>query len=97
MPRAFHIPQPSVIVAATLLALAACTEPPSWQKLLAAKISEQYPAYQVMPAPAGALVVQRPGQAALPVDVDAIAKFCQRGPKDCNYAIDQMLLDLRSP
>ena len=97
MPRAFHIPQPSVIVAATLLALAACTEPPSWQKLLAAKISQQYPAYQVLATPAGALVVQRPGQATSPVDVDAIAKFCQRGPKDCNYAIDQLLLDLRSP
>ena len=80
---------------ALLLALAACTEAPSWQKLLAAKITEQYPGYQVQPAPGGGLMVERPGLAPVPVDVDAIARFCQRGPKDCNYATDQLLLDLR--
>jgi hypothetical protein len=83
-------------VAAALCALAACSDaPPSWQKLLAAKITEQYPAYQVQPAPDGGLLVQRPGQSAMPVDVNAIAQFCQRGPKDCDYATDQMLLELR--
>ncbi len=82
---------------ALLLALAACTEPPSWGKLLAAKIAEQYPGYQVQPAPDGSLLVTRPGLAAKPVDVAAIAQFCQRGPKDCNYATDQMLLELGRP
>lgn len=96
MLRFFRFPLPSVIVSAALPALAACSEPVSWQKLLAAKVSQQYPAYQVTPTPAGALLVERPGQAALPVDVDAIAQFCQRGPRDCEYAIDQMLLELRS-
>ena len=79
------------------LAIAACTEPPSWQKLLAAKVAEQYPRYQVDEMADGSLLVRRPGQAALPVDVKAIARFCQRGPKDCNYATDQMLLELRGP
>ncbi len=80
---------------AVLLLLASCSEPPSWQKLLASKITEQFPAYQTEPAPNGALTVKRPGQPDKTVDVDDIARFCQRGPKDCNYATDQMLLDLR--
>jgi hypothetical protein len=77
------------------LALCGCTEPPSWQKLLATKITDQFPTYQPEPAPNGALTVKRPGQPDIRVDVDDIARFCQRGPKDCNYATDQMLLDLR--
>jgi len=80
---------------AVLLVLAACTEPPSWQKLLAAKITQQYPAYTVQPTPDGNLKVERPGLPPVPVDVDAIARFCQRGPQDCNYATDQMLLALQ--
>ena len=79
---------------ALLMAVAGCTEPPSWQQLLTAKIAQQYPSCRVQPAQDGTVMVQRPGQADLPVDVDAIARFCQRGPKDCNYAIDQMLLQL---
>lgn len=77
------------------LALGACGEPPSWQKLLRLRITDQYPNYRVQPTPNGGLVVERPGLPALPVDVDAIARFCQRGPKDCNYATDQMLLQLQ--
>ena len=84
-------------MAAMLIALAACTQPVSWQTLLAAKIAQQYPAYQVQPASDGALLVQRPGLAAVPIDVTAISQFCRRGPKDCNYATDQMLLELRRP
>jgi hypothetical protein len=78
-----------------VLALGACTQPVSWQKLLAAKIAEQYPSYRVQQLPDGNLSVERPGLPAAPVDVDAIARFCQRGPGDCNYATDQMLLALR--
>lgn len=77
------------------LALGACSEAPSWQKLLAARITAQYPGYSAQPAPGGGLIVERPGLAPVPVDVDAIARFCQRGPKDCNYATDQMLLELQ--
>ena len=79
---------------AAALLTAACTQAPSWQKLLTAKISEQYPRYTVQPLPDGSVVVRRPGQADVPVDINAIAEFCRRGPKDCNYATDQMLLAL---
>lgn len=82
---------------AALLTLSACSEQPSWQRLLAVKIVDQFPAYQAEPTPKGGLMVKRPGQADKPVDVDDIARFCLRGPKDCNYAIDQMLLGLREP
>ncbi|HXD39235.1 MAG TPA: hypothetical protein VN649_01640 [Ramlibacter sp.] len=91
-PNPFSIAGPVTLV----LLLVACSEsPPSWQKLLAGKISEQYPTYQVQPTAGGGLMVQRPGRPAIAVDVEAIARFCQRGPRDCNYATDQMLLELR--
>ena len=77
--------------------LAACTEPPGWQKLLAAKIGQQYPAYKVVPSEGGNLSVERPGMSTMPVDVNAIAAFCLRGTKDCDYATDQMLLQLQKP
>lgn len=75
--------------------LFACTEAPTWQSLLSAKISEQYPDYKVQAATGGGLLVERPGKSTLPVDADAIGRFCQRGPKDCNYATDLMLLELQ--
>lgn len=77
-----------------LALLPACTEAPTWQKLLTLKITEQYPSYQVQTTETGSLLVLRPGKSTLPVDADAIGKFCQRGPKDCNYVTDQMLLEL---
>lgn len=43
----------------------------------------------------GSLLVERAGLAPVPVDVDDIAKFCLRGPKDCDYATDQMLTALQ--
>ena len=83
-----------VLLAAALMTLGACTEAPTWQKLLTLKITEQYPNYKVHTIASGGLMVERPGKSALPVDADAIGRFCQRGPKDCNYATDQMLLEL---
>ena len=76
--------------------LSACTEAPSWQKLLARKIKEHYPSYDVQATPDGALKVSRPNLPDARVNVDEIAQLCQRGPKDCNYATDQMLLTLQS-
>ena len=39
--------------------------------------------------------VEAPGKPDIRVDVNGIAQFCRRGPKDCDYATDQMLLKLR--
>ena len=90
-----------LIRAALLIALAfgavpSCTEAPSWQKLLANKIKEHYPSYDVQATPDGALKVARPNLPDARVNVEEIAQLCQRGPKDCNYATDQMLLELQA-
>jgi hypothetical protein len=78
------------------IALAACSpSPPSWDDLVRSKIIEHYPACEVLVPQEGQLLVRRPGQRDKTVDVAGIAKFCQRGPADCNYALDQMLLELR--
>ncbi len=84
-----------VLVLLTAATLSACGEAPSWQKLLSIRIKDQYPTFTVQPSADGGLVVERPGLPAVSVDVDAIARFCQRGPKDCNYATDQMLQALQ--
>ena len=90
--------QIAATVALALMALTAligCGEAPSWQKLLSIRIMDQYPSYRVQLGANGGLMVERPGLPTLPVDADAIGRFCQRGPKDCNYATDQMLLELQ--
>jgi hypothetical protein len=84
-----------ISIVLTLNALPACTKPPSWQTLLAGRISQQYPGYVIEKPDPGSLLIVRPGLPAIPVDVEAIAGFCRRGPKDCNYAIDQMLTGLQ--
>ncbi len=85
------------LCAVALALLCSCTEAPTWQKLLSLKITQQYPDYKVQTTASGGLLVERPGKSTLPVDADAIGRFCQRGPKDCNYATDQMLLELGGP
>lgn len=77
-------------------ALSACTEAPSWQKLLTSKIKEHYPSYDVQATPDGALKMMRPNLPDARVNVYEIAQLCQRGPKNCNHATDQMLLGLQS-
>lgn len=107
-PRVFHRESPEVktraqfaiaiplAFAAVLATLAGCNQAPaSWQNLLAARIHDQYPAFEVVQREDGSLLVRRPNLADVPVDVDAIARFCQRGPKDCNYITEQMLLQLQ--
>jgi predicted small lipoprotein YifL len=85
-----------LLIALVFGALSACTEAPSWQKLLASKIKEHYPSYDVQATPDGTLKVLRPNLPDARVNVEEIAQLCQRGPKDCNYATDQMLLELQS-
>ncbi len=80
------------------LALAACSgAPPSWDRLLTTKITDQFPDFRVAVAENGKLRVDRPGRAARTVEVAPIALLCQRGPRECDYAVDQMLLELRAP
>lgn len=85
----------SLSTAWAVAALCACSgAPPSWDRLLSIKINEQFPGYQVSPGEAGTLKVERPGRPAQTVEVAPIALLCQRGPRECDYAVDQMLLVL---
>ena len=83
-------------VALTAALLGACGQgPPSWDRLLAGKIEGQYPDYRVTVSAPGVLAVSRPGLSGQTVNVPPIAQHCLRGPKDCNYAVEKMLLMLR--
>ena len=80
------------------MALTACgQQPPSWDSLLSGKITGQYPDYRVNVIAPGQLRVERTGMPAQTVAVEPIAQHCLRGPKDCSYAVEQMLLVLRDP
>jgi hypothetical protein len=70
---------------------------PSWDKLLASKITGQYPEYRVRVSSPGWLHVERPGLAGQTVEVEPIAQHCRRGARDCSDAVEQMLLVLRDP
>ena len=81
-----------------VLALTACgQQPPSWDSLLSGKITGQYPEYRVSVTAPGHLSVERPGLPAQTVEVEPIARHCLRGPRDCGFAVEQMLLALRDP
>ena len=80
------------------MALTACgQQPPSWDSRLSGKITGQYPDYRVSVTAPGQLRIERPGMPAQTVAVEPIAQHCLRGPKDCSYAVEQMLLVLRDP
>lgn len=101
MPSALSTSKPlshrtSIALLAGLLALGGCGEPPGWQKLLTQRITEQYAGYIVTPTADGNLKVMRPGLPDVAVDVAGIALLCRRGPKDCNYATDEMLTSLQA-
>ncbi|WP_341908792.1 hypothetical protein [Polaromonas sp. YR568] len=95
--------RPGLALAALLFGLlsgllTACSQsPPSWDSLLAGKITGQYPTYSVTVAAPGQLHVERPGMPDKVIAVDPIAQHCLRGARDCSYAVEQMLLELRDP
>jgi hypothetical protein len=81
-----------------VLALTGCGQQlPSWDSRLSGKITGQYPDYSVSVTAPGQLRVERPGMPAQTVAVEPIAQHCLRGPRDCGYAVEQMLLVLRDP
>ena len=80
------------------LALTGCGQQlPSWDSRLSGKITGQYPDSSVSVIAPGQLRVERPGMPAQTVAVEPIAQHCLRGPKDCSYAVEQMMLVLRDP
>ena len=98
MRRHRHFARSTVAATAALLALCltACdSPPPSWERLITAKIQEQLPQATVRVEKPGWLRVEIPGQPPRQVETEAIAMLCRRGPRECDHAIDEQLLALQ--
>jgi hypothetical protein len=78
-----------------LLLCAACSnQPPDWSSLVAARIRDQYPDARVKVLSTHALQATLDSR-TITVDTDEMALQCNRGPRDCDRSIDQVLLQLR--
>ena len=79
----------------TPLLLAACDRRPlSWDTLLRQRITQERPDCVADTSAPGQLTVRCGFAPVRLIDSRDIAQFCQRGPRDCEYAIDQAVLGL---
>ena len=79
----------------TPILLAACDQRTlSWDTLLRQRILRERPDCVADPSAPGQLAVRCGSAPARLIDSRDIAQFCQRGPRDCEYAIDQAVLGL---
>ena len=79
----------------TPLLLAACDQRPlSWDTLLRQRITQERPDCVADTSAPGQLALRCGSAPVQLIDSHDIAQFCQRGPRDCEYAIDQAVLGL---
>jgi len=79
------------------LLLAACdSKPLDWNTLAASRIRDQVPAAQITVLDAKTLEASVGGKTTR-IDTAELQLLCNRGPKDCNYAFDQVVITLRGP
>lgn len=77
-----------------LAGLTACdSKPPDWNSLVSARIRDQYPNAQVKVTGEQSLDATLDGR-TVHVDTADLALQCNRGPRDCDRAVDQVLLEL---
>ena len=81
-------------MAAALLCAACDSPPPDWNSLISARVRDQYPAAQVKVIDPHTLEATLNGK-VLRFDSAEIALQCNRGPRDCDRAIDQVLLQMQ--
>jgi len=88
----------ALVLAVPVAALcAACdSRPPDWNSLIGARIRDQLPAARVQPVDDKTIEASLGGK-TLRVDTAGIALQCNRGPRDCDRAIDEVLLELGGP
>ena len=87
------MPARACLLASAMLALAACSnEPPSWPRLIEARIVSHYPAAKIIHAP-DALMVQLDGRDHR-IELAPVILQCNRGISDCEHAMTGMLLEL---
>ena len=79
----------------TPLLLASCDQRPlSWDTLLRQRITQERPDCVADTSTPGQLALRCGPAPVQLIDSHDIAQFCQRGPRDCEYAIDQAVLGL---
>jgi hypothetical protein len=77
-----------------LAALSACdSKPPDWNSLVSARIRDQYPNAQIKVTGEKSLEATLNGK-TIQVDTADLGLQCNRGPRDCDRAVDQVLLEL---
>jgi hypothetical protein len=75
--------------------LAACdSKPLDWNNLTASRIRDQVPGAEVIVIDANTLEVKTAGKSQR-VDTKELQTRCNRGPRDCDYAFDQIVTQLR--
>ena len=72
------------------------SKPLDWNTLAAARIRDQLPNAQVKVIDAKTLEASLDGKTTK-VDTAELSLLCNRGPKECDYAFDQVILQLRGP
>jgi hypothetical protein len=85
-----------LLLAAALLAGACSNEAPDWNTLAASRIRNQIPEAQIRVIDARSLEATI-GAKTQRIDTAELQLLCNRGPKDCDYAFDQAVLQLRGP
>ena len=82
------------VAAALCLLVAGCeNKPPDWNSLVSARIRDQYPDAQVRVIGEKELQATLGGK-TIRVDTADLGLQCNRGPRDCDRAVDQVLLEL---
>lgn len=73
------------------------SKPPSWDTLLSGRIADARPDCKVSAPLPGKIAVACPGLEPAIFDVAPTAAYCLRGPRDCEFAVAQMVLMLPPP
>ena len=84
------------LLPAVVLAGACSNQAPDWNSLASARIHALLPDVQVKVVDARTLEATL-GSRTQRIDTAELQLLCNRGPKDCDYAFDQAVLQLRSP
>ena len=79
-----------------ILCAACSNEAPDWNQLASARIRNQLPEAQIRVVDARTLEATIAGQTRR-IDSAELQLLCNRGPKECDYAFDQAVLQLRAP
>ncbi|MDB5806626.1 MAG: hypothetical protein JWN73_3948 [Betaproteobacteria bacterium] len=84
----------ALLLAGAALCAACSNEAPDWNTLAGARIRNQIPEAQITVIDAKTLEANTAGKTQR-IDTAELQLLCNRGPKDCDYAFDQAVLQLR--